>query len=362
MAFLVELATLDGHARGQPAWRGLTIERNLNGGTLVGLAIDNDDQAAAEALIGDRTLRIWEDGVLRFHGKLREPLVATPGVLRLAAGSPYTLLDRRQLQTAKTFTQIDQGTIAKTILDAENARSPTRLRMGGYGASVKRDRTYEAGKSIQELIAELAAVEQGFYFVERPIVEAAAPTVFAELLLRWPDAGIDRPAVRFEYGEGTLGNVAGYTLTRVLPVNAVTYVGGAQTGAPPSRRAQNTASIARYDLLEQWYDDPDVTVPATLQEKADDRLRPDPEVYAELQLVASGPAVTAPPVAKLGHDFDVGDVVTVSIRDATIQEYGLQLRVTQATLTVSEEDDSEQLDVVLEDVDAIPAADEIERL
>ena len=348
--FRAELVTLAGEPLGQPAWRGLTIERVLNGGTTVACTIDADDQAAAECRIGERALRIWEDDALRFHGKLREPLVARPGGLDVTAGSPYTLLDRRQLQTAREFLAVDQGAIVADILAAENVRSPTRLRLGAHAASVARDRTYEAGKSVQELIAQLADVEDGFYFVERFVAEASSPTVYADLVLRWPDPGLPRPAVRFEFGEGTLANVASYVLTQALPVNGVTYVGGAEEGDVPSTRTTDAASIAAYDLLEQWFDDPDVTILSTLEEKAADRLRPTPIYTIELEIVPAGPSVGGPPVPRLFHDFGVGDTLTVSIRDEATTLYDLPLIATRAVLKVSENDDSEALDLTLESV------------
>ena len=373
MAFTVELADLEGEPLGQPAWRELVLDRALNGGAVCACVIANDVQAAAFARLGRTVLRVWQDGVLRFHGRLREPLVATPGQVAVTAGSPYTLLDRRQVQAAITYAQWDQGTIILDQLqNQQDPRSPTGLRVRQpYPASVLRDRTYEAGKSVQEVIGQLAAVEHGPFFLERPVLERSSPSVYCELELRWPAAGQDRPGVRFEYGEGTIGNVASYTLTQLLPVNGVHYVGGGIPGVagdegdpeavppvpptpavpevpPPVVHVYDPDSFNTYRLLEQWHSDPDVTDAATLGEKARERLRPDPRYIVGLELVAGGPALGAPPVPRLWHEFDLGDTVYASVRDATTEAYDLPLMVTAARLAASAEDDSEALELTLQ--------------
>jgi hypothetical protein len=347
--FVCELATLTGEARGQPAWRDLTIEQDLNGGMLAACVIDTVDQAAREVAVGERVLRVWEqpEGLLRFHGKLREPLTRTPGKIALAAGSPFSLL-RRQLQAPKTFTQVDAGQIVRQLVNAENARSPTRLRVPAPQPSKPRDRTYELGKEVNEIILELGSVLDGFYFYERPVLDQAAD-VYTELVIRWPASGVERPGVRFEYGEGTLANLSDYTLTQSLPINAVSYAGAEVRGAVPVRRAQHAGSIATYDLIERFYSDPDVTVAATLMEAAQGRLHPEPVAVAGITTVAGGPALGAPgQLPRLWHDFAVGDTVFVSVRDDATQVYALPLRVTQAKLTVSAEDDSEQLELTFD--------------
>src|SRR5262249_32013860 len=137
-------------------------------------------------------LRVWdeESGELRFHGRLREPLVRKPGQIELTAGSPFTLLDRRQLQQPLRFDQTDQGDIIAAVLAEQNGRGTTRLRMGTYEPSQVRDRSYEIGKSVQELIVQLSQVAGGPFFVETPIFDQITDD-YAELTLRWPDPGTD---------------------------------------------------------------------------------------------------------------------------------------------------------------------------
>ena len=356
-AYALELADLAGAGLGEPAFRSLVLDRRLNGGQILTAVVANDAQAARYARLGETVARLWRDGRLIFHGRLREPLAARPGVLELAAGSPYTLLDRRQLVNLHNYFATDQCAIILGLMGDENRRSHTGLAMATIPyPTVTRDRTYEPGKSIQEIIAQLAGVEGGFYFVERPILDRARPPVLAELELRWPAAGAARPAVRFEYGEGTLANLAGYTLNELLPLNRVTVSGGEPAGggeAPAPAVAASMPSIARYGMLEAWFSDPDVSEPATLAQKAAARLRPDPVTLVEIEPVAGGPAVGGPPVPLLGRDFDLGDTVTVSVRDETTEVYGLALMVIHTRLTVSPDDDSETVEITLQGPEAV---------
>ena len=78
MAFIAELADLNGAAKGQPAWRGLTIEQALNGGLTASLTIDASDATAAEARIGQRVLRVWEGTLCAFMASCASPLSVSP--------------------------------------------------------------------------------------------------------------------------------------------------------------------------------------------------------------------------------------------------------------------------------------------
>ena len=169
-----------------------------------------------------------------------------------------------------------QNSVITALINNENLRSPTHTRVvDGNPSNVQpnRQRQNEAGKSLQEIIADMAAIERGYYFVEVPLIDRATNT-YSEIVLRWPDAGTDRPAVRFEYGEGTLANVSSYTISEELPINGVTYAGGGST--PLTRRVTDSDSIAAYDLIEVFNSDPDVTQAATLTEKATAVLAPIP--------------------------------------------------------------------------------------
>lgn len=361
MAFLVELAEWpSGEGLGPLAWRSLSLERSLNGGMTAALVVDNTAQSAAYARVGPAVLRVWQDGALRFHGRVREPMAAKPGIIELSAGSPYTLLDRRQLDPSMTgFSWIgDAGDLVAALLSYQNGRSPTGLHLtvGSYPDSVIRERVYDPGKSFQEVIADLAALDDGFYFLESPVRDPAQPQILAELVLRWPDPGTDRTAARFQYGEGTLGNLSGYTLPQLLPLNHVVVSGGPPEPvegeetepAPPPAEAADFGSIASWGLFERWDSEPDVALFDELQEKANSRVRGDPVTLGEVEVVASGPAVHAPNVPALWTDYDLGDTVYLTVRDETTQVEDLPLVVVAVRLALSAEDDSEQVELTLQ--------------
>lgn len=330
------------------AWRDLVIERSVNGGTLVGCRMDNDVQASAHARVGPATLRVWDDGLLRFHGRVREPTTARAGEIELAAGSPFTLLDRRVTPADHYWAAADQGYILDYILSEQNARSLTGLRMASYAASVTRERTYDRGKSVQEIFAQMAEVEDGPWLVEVPVRNPAEPQTLAEMQLRIGTAGFNRPDVRFEYGEGTLGNLTGYSIGATLPRNGVIVSGGDPgTGVVPIATVEAPISISSYGLFEEWLSDPDVTELDTLTEKAQRMIEDLPQATVDIDPVAAGPAVDGPPVPRLGWDFDVGDVVYITVRDGTtVAEFAGM--VTEARLTVSADDDAETLALTLD--------------
>lgn len=338
MAYVADLTTLAGVRRGDLEYRGLKITRKLNGGMNASCSIDNRRAAAPEATIGNRVLRVYDDelDLIRFHGKLRDPHVRKPDMIELHAGSPYTLLDRRRLQVVFSRTARDAGLILSDVIDAENARGATRLRMAAaIPASTNRDRTYEPGKSVQEIALQLAEVDDGFYFVEQPLDGVAG--VYSELEIRYPGSGVDRPKARFEYGDDTYANVDDYTITETLPQNAVTATGAGDGDAKLVSRKTDAGSIATYDLLEAEIAFSDVSIQATLDQHAQEHLRPLPGATITIAPIDGGAAVAGGTyVPRLWRDIDVGDVGRVTIHDGATVWDNVHVRLTEATIEISD--------------------------
>ena len=140
-----------------------------------------------------------------------------------------------------------------------------------------------------------------------------------------------------------------------MPENRVTYVGAVKEGspegtAPPRETAFDDASIIKYDLLEGWYEDPDVTTNSVLDEKAEDRLRPEPTSTLEFNVVAYGTSTPEVNVPRFWHDFDLGDTVYVSVRDENLELYDVPVAVTGVRLEISEVDDAVHLDLLTQDL------------
>lgn len=347
--YAAELINLGSVRRGDVEYRDLKITRQLNGGMTASTTVDAYSETAPEVTIGNRALRIYDTelDVVRFCGKLREPFSRKPETISVAAGSPWTFLDRRQRATRYDTAELYGAAraaqlIVSDLITAENTRSPTRLRIGALQAAVARTRTYEVGKSIQEAIAQLAEVDDPIYFVENAVDDTAG--IFAELLVRYPASGVDRPGAKFEYGDGTIGNLDDYTITEALPTNGVTAIGAGdgEAGQLTSRKT-DAASIATYDLLEMQASYTDVSVQATLDQHALEALAPAPVRTYSVSPIASGDGEGEIYVPRLWRDFDVGDIVRLTIHNGANQADDVQARVTEATIAIADDTEAEQL-------------------
>ena len=169
MAFELELTTLAGESRGECQPRGLELSRRLNGWMTLSCTIDNHEPVATEALIGSRALRLWEEGSCASTASCANRC-AQPGRVTLSSTSPFALLDRRQLQTFRLHPDRPGDDRARPAARPERPRHDASAD-GDLPASKLRDRTYEMGKSVRELIEQLAAVQDGFYFLEHPVID-----------------------------------------------------------------------------------------------------------------------------------------------------------------------------------------------
>lgn len=342
------LACVDnaGKTRAFVPFRGLTVRRDLNGGNVLQGRADQLADAMSELDVGSRALKLYDldAAALRFHGKIDDPLEDDEDDVAFVA-KDFGWLDQRRVQpdpAARTFAARDAGLIASDLLAAQNARGPTRLRMGAVQASQPRDRTYDPGKVVSEAIAELAKVDDGVYFVTNP-VDGAAGT-HAEIVVRYPASGTDRPGARFEFGDGTLANLAAFKRTRLRPLNFVTTTGANMgEGAALYSQRSDAASIAAYDLVEDEVAYATVTEQATLDQHAADALEPAPKNVYSFAAAPSSAQPGEPYVPRLWRDFDVGDVCRLTILHGRVSCKNVPVRVTSATVAIADDADAEQL-------------------
>jgi hypothetical protein len=321
---------------------GLKLTRAINGAAKLEFSAATDDPKARELLIGKRAVKLYRDGVLRFYGVLGEPFIDGPDAVSCVAYDPFFFLKAAHVGSPSlapwTYTGWDAGAIAWELVNGLGYE--THLRQGNVAASVNRDRTYEAGKSIAEAITQLAEVEGGFYFRVDPVDGEGA--TFGTFNVLYPDAGVTRERVRFEYGDGTLGNISGEGLEveRFMPVNAV------NEGDPvPVAVAEDSASESEYGTCPEWLTLSDVVNTATLQEHADEELSPEPPVALRFNAVEGGPV--------LWDDFDIGDTVYVRVDNGRTLVTG-PVRVNQVTVEVDDDTGAERLTgLVLESPNAV---------
>jgi hypothetical protein len=295
----------------------------LNGAATFKIILDPLDLAAQSLTIGERAIKAYQDGALRFYGKVWEPLEIGDSNVAVTARDPYAEFAQRRVRAVTTYTGQDAGAIAQARVTAQNTYVNTYLRNGSVQASVSRDRTFNPGQTEGELVANLTEVLNGFFFRIDPV--DANPAVMGEIVIRYPDAGISHEEIRFEYGPDTRDNLTGFTLSYSLPVNRYTAASSQAAGGRISQVAEDTTSQARYGLFETEVAFSEVTVLATLANYAAGELQPTPPFVISLN-----PGPDAP---RLFTDFTVGDFVRVRVRYGPIDLF-TWARVLEATISV----------------------------
>lgn len=318
------LTTLAGQTVALPAdYDQLTITPKLLDAAELGLQLDKTDEAAAELAVASRALKAYQDGVLRFHGPVWEPLTFGPGSIAVNARDPLATFAWRRAVDPHTYTAADAGAIIVDRLAVQNARRNTYLRAGTIQTSVNRDRQVNPGQREDELFRELADAADGVFYRARPVDNVAG--VMADLDVLYPDAGVLRPAIRFEYGEGTLANLSDYTIEERLPLTRATASSGDAAGGRLASSAADTTAIAALGLFEDETTYSDTVAIALLDAQSAAMVKPEPP-----RAYACTPTETAPLVLR---DFDVGDFVRLRILDGP-HDLDIWVRVTDATLTV----------------------------
>lgn len=339
---------LAGTARAFIDGSGIKLTRKINGACFLEFSAATDDPNARELLIGKRAVKLYRDGVLRFCGIIGEPFVDGAFSLPVAAYDPFRYLDAAHVGDVTlapaVYDATDAGTVAWDLIDA--LPYETHLVQGTLQASVKRDRTYDPGKSISEAILQLAEVDDGFAFRIDAVDGPGA--AFASFNALYPNAGVDRPDVRYEYGDGTLGNIdeGKLEIERFLPVNDVVVTGAGVGEAVPAEHVEDTGSKAEYGTFPTWQSLSDVVDTATLTEHGRELI------YADPPLVARFDALEGAPV--LFDDYDVGDTVRVFIDNGRTRAEGT-FRVNQATLEVDDDTGAERMTgLILESPTDVP--------
>jgi hypothetical protein len=327
---------------------GIRLTRKVNGACTLEFTAYTDDPNARELLIGKRAVKLYRDGVLRFMGLIGEPFTDSATELAVAVYDPFKFLEAAHVGDATlvpaVYDQTDAGTVAWDLINA--LPYETHLEQGTLQASVKRDRTYDPGKGIAEAITQLAEVDNGFAFRIDAVDNGGA--TFASFNALYPLAGVDRPDVRYEYGDGTLANIdeSSLKIDRLLPVNDVVVTGAGVGEAVPAESASSASSKAEYGTFPAWDSASDVSDTTTLLEHATGLVVPDPPVVVQFDDVEGAPM--------LFDDFDVGDTVGVYIDNGRTRLSGA-FRVNQATLVVDDDSGAERLTgLVLESPTDVP--------
>lgn len=302
----------------------ITYERSKRSPILTGtLPMEGDAMVALAGHLGNGLpiLSGWRNGVLRFRG-IWMPMQEEAGE-DIGTGSiqfaPYASLQSRFTDT--DFTSTDAGHIFSGLITETNAVSSTGIRLGTIANTVNRDRTY-VDQNILEAGENLAALADGFDFEFVAVNEGA---IVAKLDVFSSQGSNVSSNVVFEYGDGTIGNVASVSRQTLHPINKAVVIGEPQDGADPPRGiATDSASIAKYGMFEKRIQATDGTIEqATLDQSAASLLRP-----GLIRVVGFQPAHDS---FSPWDDFWLGDTVGLAVRHGSM-DFSLTPRINKVVM------------------------------
>lgn len=308
--------------------RGRRLIAARNQATTALLTLSLQDQAATELFAALRNgipqLRVYKDDTLVCSG------LWTPMNGASAAGeqSHVNLVFKdafaavlapmpdigRFTDATVTYTAEDAGAIARDLIDTTNTdHGDTTIETSASWVQATKDRDRAYGhKNVAEAIVELTEVLDGFdwYPTYLDPRENDGKTMRFNIVA---SQGEDKEAARFEFGDGTLANCTGYQFTTALPVNHARALGADNAGTPFVGEKTDATSMALYGTYMLRVSASDVNETATLEDKAQDALRP---TVVQVTEFSGDPALCPQP----WDDFWIGDTVRCNIDDGAVQE------------------------------------------
>lgn len=243
-------------------------------------------------------------------------------------GAPYFSGSSAAL-IPRVYTNTDAGVIAKDLIDWANTYlfgvhniAPPITTTGTIQTTKARDRTYASGTDIGNAIVNLTSVLDGFDFEVAPLINSG---VTLGQLNIYASMGSDKPAAKFEYGPTTLANCSAIHRQTINPINYVFVLG-----------AGNLYGYARdpnsWDQYQAWgvaESQSDVSEQATLDDKANALLRPNPIKTIDF---TPEPSVDSCPLP--WDDYWIGDTVRFYANRGALVEGPLSVRVNQIRVVI----------------------------
>lgn len=335
---------LDFTARAEFAARGAQLKQSINGGHELTFRYPTLGTGAAEFLAGNRAVKAYRNGVLRFFGPITEPVSVDPDWVSVQCVSPANhFLPRRFLSVNRLFENDDAGVIVRELIDNENdvARRFTYVDpMGTLETTVALTIGFEAGKSIGEIVRELATNNDAFWYAERPVEDD--PTGFMTKLDITAAPGSDATAAAiFEYGANTRGNLEELRTETLLPRNRIIAQGSRAGGEQLIQIVEDTASQDEYGVLEHPVSFTDVKDAAHLHALATGELRPDPIVSYNASPLSDADTADLF-VPSPWSNFVAGDTVKLYADHGALQ-VDTDIEVASFTLEIADDSRSERL-------------------
>lgn len=300
---------------------------------------DARTSAAVELVPAASAVRAWRNSILRFNGQVSEPLTRKADVVSFRAADPWEFLSLRRRQTDTVYTATDAALILKDLVDDENARENTFLRVATPPATVSRTLEVTRGKQIAEVGRDLANAADGFFYRVVPVGDSA--TAMGELTMLYPAAGADRPGAKFFYNPDAANIEDDWTQELRLPMTRVVALGARAGDTQLIGSDENALARAAFGLMETELSYTDVTSQALLDDLASESVDPAPPAVYKITPITYDPDGEYVPA--LFDDFFPGDRVRLTIDHGATQVDGWAL-VSEATVRISDRGATEKLE------------------
>ena len=189
-----------------------TLDKNLDDGCTFSFSVPGYAPDAAGLSELDTDIWVYRDGLLnqRFRIVALNQSWGASGEdkIDVQAVCYRRLMGTRYVQTPLTFTNVSQGTIIWNLIQHTQATTNGNLgiTLGSSGPSVLRDRTYEAGQNILDIIVDMTNVINGPTWdinesLQLVVSQAALyPTNVTPLVLGSTVRTMQRPSAAAQFG------------------------------------------------------------------------------------------------------------------------------------------------------------------
>jgi len=290
-----------------------------------------DPKAASLVALRIYTVEIYRDSVREWAGEqaMRSADLNEDGDnwLTLTCFTWFEQLFSRFTGSLRTFSAVDAGQIAWTLIDESQDDDSFGFTEGDIDTTMPRDRKYE-NKNIGEAIVELTNVINGF---DCQINDSKAFEVFAS-------QGVDRSDIILEYGR----NIKSMTITEDFsqPINRAIILGSTGNPADALRvESEDATSITLYKLREAVFSEMTTSDTTTLEEKGEAVIRKNKSALFKVTLdLVRG---TTPNI----DQFALGDTIRLLVNYGTYNIDEL-VRIYEWNISYND-DDTEKLELVI---------------
>lgn len=248
----------------------------------------------------------WFGPYFNFEGSI-SPL---SGMVKIKAYSPLFWLVNRFTDQVKTYTQQDQGYIARNLIQSTilSTNGQLNITLGSETTGVLRNRTYE-NKSIADALIQLSDLSNGFDFDFNPVTDTNGDLTATRFNIYYPRMGSvrsDLNAIQLldniaEIGFGTNGELYNYGIGQ-----------GAGTGEGALRTTYAIADLQlTYSKVESFQSEQDISVLSTLQGKVQNNVLQNSVPSILLNFKLSNGKNPQYPNFSLGDTFNIN----IDVRD-----------------------------------------------